>query len=64
MADGKKRWTVEEILMLNEACNFRLEIIDGELLQYDFAPPGLEDAMIGLLAELKEKYPNGLPDTY
>ena len=58
---GKRSWTVDEILMLNEACGFRLEIIDGELLTGAFAPPGLEGVLIALFAELQDRYPAGLP---
>ena len=58
----KHVWTVNEIRMLNEACGFRLEIIDGELLEGAFAPAGLEVAMLDLLDELTAKYPGGLPD--
>ena len=53
MPRTKHVWTVNEVLALNEYCATQLEVIDGELLRPEGAPPGWEAALEGLVEELK-----------
>ena len=52
MSKNKHMWSANEVLALNEYCATRLEVIDGELLRPEGAPPGWEAALQGLIAEL------------
>jgi hypothetical protein len=58
---SKRKWTVDEVLLLNEALNVRLEVIDGQLLVPDTAPPEWEEALERMLQLLSGRR-GGDPD--
>ncbi len=53
MSEQTRLWTVNEVLALNETCCLRLEVLDGELLRPDDAPPSWESALRLLVEELR-----------
>ena len=53
MEQPSYQWTADEVMALNHSCAMRLEVIDGELLAPEDAPPSWEKVLRVLVEELR-----------